>query len=192
MTNILTEPDAREILEPHLFKLKSVMYESLLTLNKCLTASGEQINNRALCSWLHSIAIEKAKKVFADVPNIIIRAKYQSILIVFDGKVVGRIKRINKKDLSTNAKTFRNQSIVSHRMTLFGLEPALTFVDIGYRNDATWTEFERLNIVCRLYDEVLWRIPYNDLNIVANNAPAQNQINFKEEEQITIKKIENK
>lgn len=188
--SLLTENEAKTILEPHLGTLKQIMIESLQGLNKAIGMAGESINNRAKCALLHSVAIEKAKRYFKDCKDVIIKSKYQSIQIVFDKKLVGRIKKVNKHDLSTNAKTHRNQAILTHQLSLFPDVSNLTFIDIAYKIDAAWTEFEKLVVVCRLFEDIKWRLSYKDVTtpIIVMQPEQTEVLTQKEETQITIKK----
>ena len=124
-----------------------------------------------------------------------IRQKYQSLQIIFGGQLVGRIKKVNKHDLCCNAKTQRNQLILAQHNTLFGDLadfPSITYIDITYRIDSAWTEFEKLTIVCRLFDDVKWRLSYKDVaGVVTSIEPTQTEVvDVKEEIQITIKKAQ--
>jgi len=189
-SKLSTQEQAHSILQPHLPTLKTIMIESLEALNRSISASGESPNNRAKCSWFHSIAIEKAKKAFRGCKDIVIKTNYQSLQIVFAGQLVGRIKKVNKDDLTSNAKTHRNQLIVSQQCKLFPDLPSITFIDIAWRTDLTWSEFEKLVIVCRQYDDIKWRIPYKEVeNIITSIQPTQTEIlTVKEEKQIKVKK----
>src|SRR5205809_3220406 len=129
MNTLLTQEQASQILEPHLPTVRKIMLESLSELNNAMSVITESLNNRAKCSTLHSIAIEKAKRYFKDTPDIIIKSKYQSIQIVFNQQLVGRVKKINKDKLSQNATTKRNKNILSHQLSLFPDLPQLTFID---------------------------------------------------------------
>jgi hypothetical protein len=188
MQHLVTENEAKSILEPHLAALKTIMVESLEGLNRAIGAAGESVNNRGKCALFHSIAIEKAQRYFKGNKDIVITSKYQTIQVIFSGKIVGRIKKVNKRDLCANAKTVRNQSILDQRPDLFGFRQ-MTFVDIGYRIQGTWTEFERLLVICRVYDDVIWRISYKDVATI-NVMPKENEVteaSVKEEIQIKIK-----
>ena len=189
MAATISQEQAHSILEPHLGTLKTIMNESLEAVNRAISASGESLNNRAKCALFHSIAIEKAKKQLSGCKDISIKSKYQSLQIIFDGQLVGRIKKVNKHDLTSNARTHRNQLIVSQHPKLFPDLPEITFVDIAYKTDSTWSEFEKLVIVCRKYDDIKWRIPYKDVvSIVTPMQTQENTISVKEETQIKVKK----
>jgi hypothetical protein len=190
MTVLASKEMAHCILEHHLGTLKTIMFESLQGLNRSISASGESPNNRAKCSWFHSIAIEKAKKALKDCTDVVIKTKYQSLQIIFDGQLVGRIKKVNNDDLTSNAKTHRNQLILSQQPTLFPDLPSITYIDIAWRTDSTWSDFEKLLIICRQYDDIKWRIPYKDVDdIITSMQPTQTEIlTIKEEQQIKVKK----
>jgi hypothetical protein len=193
MNRLATEAEAQGILKPHLDTLKTIMFEALEALNRSIGASGESPNNRAKCSWFHSIAIEKAKKYFKDAKGISMFTKYQSLQIVFAGQLVGRIKKVNKNNLSTNAKSNRNQRILNQQ-SLFPDFPTITFIEIAYKIDTAWAEFEKLNIVCRLFDKIQWAFSYKDIaNIITRMEPTQTEtLTIKEEKQIKVRKEKRK
>ena len=194
MHKILSQGESYDILKPYLPTLNNIMQESLATLNKGMTAIGEPLNMRAKCSLLHSIATEKVKRAFNDDSSIIIKQRYQSIQIVFSQKVVGRIKKVNSDNLASNIKTSRNDYILSHssqQMSLFPDLPPMTFLDIAYKIDSTFIEYDRLVIVCRVKDKVQWNIDYTNTSTVVNMNESEIQtISVKEESQIKIKKAQ--
>jgi len=138
---------------------------------------------------LHSIAIEKAKRYFKDTPDIIIKSKYQSIQIVFNQQLVGRVKKINKDKLSQNATTKRNKNILSHQLSLFPDLPQLTFIDFGYEILQTWSDYDRLMVVCRFNNKIEWHIDYKETATIRIMETKQLEVpQVKEEKQIQIKK----
>ncbi len=193
MIELITEEQAKDILAPHLAVVKAIMIESLEDLNKALSIIPESVNKRAKCSLLHSIAIEKSKKHFANVSDVHISLKYQSIQIIFNKKLVGRIKKVNKDNKCSNAKTNRNDSILSQQLTLFPDVSSTTFIDLGYEMDTTWAEYKRHIVVCRLNDSIEWHIDFTDIseNAISLTAKKADPLSLKEEVQIKIKKTKN-
>lgn len=188
MKNLIQEDKATEILSSYLPIIKSIMVDSLNTLNNGLDAMGMSINNRAKTSTLHSIAVSKIKTALSSNPDIDILEKYQSIQIVFKKQIVGRIKKVNKKNMSSNSKTNRNNLIQSQQLSLFSL-PEITYVDFGYDIDPAWMDFEKLIVVCRVNENEMWNIPFNDANMDVTIKSQPISITPKEETQIKIKKL---
>ncbi|MBL0308798.1 MAG: hypothetical protein IPP77_03690 [Bacteroidetes bacterium] len=194
MSQLVPKEQAREILMPHASALAMIMNESLVELNLAMNATNERWNNRAKCSTLHSLAIEKAKRHFVEQGGVLLKMKYQSLQIVFNNSLVGRIKKVNHNNLSSNAKTYRNTDILTHQLVLFSDETSLTFIDLGYKVDATWTYYERLVIVCRTNDSIEWTINIdnnNDATGTITTLPLEPIVPLvREEKQIKIKKAE--
>ncbi len=195
MANQLSQPETEEILRPHFPILSKIMTESLEDLNKALSMLTENANNRAKSALLHSIAIEKAKKYFDGIKEVSIKCKYQSIQIVFENKIVGRIKKINKDNLSANAKTKRNDAILSHQTSLFDgmvlsqISPTV-FVDLGYNINETGEEYNKLNVVCRNNREVEWYFSFKqDGGAIALSDLQNNPLPDTDETFIKIKKV---
>lgn len=188
MNKILSQQEASKVLEPHLPTIRKCMLEALDDLNKAMSVISESLNNRAKCSTLHSIATEKAKRYFKDTPGIIVKSKYQSIQIVFNQLLVGRIKKVNSDKMSQNAKTIRNTNILTHQLSLFPDIPQLTFIDLGYNVIPTWSEFDKLLVVCRFNDKIEWHIDYKETAIVKSITSVEIQTPKPKEEQIKIKK----
>jgi len=143
---------------------------------------------------LHSIAIEKAEIYLKDAPGVYLKKKYSSLQIVFENRLVGRFKKVDKNNMSRNAKSNRNDSILAQQPTLFsGISnemPRITYIDLGYKIDSIWSEFERLVVVCRLNDQILWKIDFTDIEesvIPMNNTSVTETLNIIEETTIKLK-----
>lgn len=169
--NLCTESQARQILEPHLGVIKRIMNESLGDIGKSMGVISVPVNKRAKCTLLHSIAVAKAEKYLSETSGIKLKKKYQSLQIIFDNTLVGRIKKVDNNHMARNARSDRNDYILSQQPTLFdGLDLPpdnlcrTTFIDLGYKIDSIWANFERLIVVCRLNDSILWYIDFTDTN----------------------------
>ncbi|MGB8193111.1 MAG: hypothetical protein WCF67_14380 [Chitinophagaceae bacterium] len=193
MSKLVNEIEADTLMKPHLPILKTEMKNALDALNRSMVASGENWNNRAKCSAFHSIAIEKITRAFKDAPDVLIVPKYQSIQIVFGDKIVGRIKKLNKDNFTSNAKTTRNDLILSHQLSMFPELGPLTFVDIAYKVDSSWAEYDGLSVVCRLKDSLQWQLDFKDIALVVPMVERQEIVTPKpDESNIQIKKTKNK
>lgn len=191
MKELIPKSKASEVLTPYLPVVNYLMIDSLNSLNIGLNAIDVPLNNRAKANLFHSIAIEKAKKVFEGKENVKLILKYQSIQIVFDSLMVARIKKLNKKNLTSNSKTGRNSAIIAQQLPLFKL-PEITYIDLGYSNDPIWSSFDKLIVVCRLNDDIKWELPFdeNSLEITLRTEPVE--VKVKEvETQITLKRNKN-
>lgn len=161
MKELIQKEAASKVLEQYLPIVNKIMIDSLNSLNMGINAIDEVVNNRAKANIFHAVAVEKAKKLFSESPNIRLIEKYQSIQIVFDSLMVGRIKKLNKKNLTSNSKSDRNTAIVSQQLQMFDL-PEITYIDLGYSNDPVWSSFDKLIVVCRLNDDIKWELPFDD------------------------------
>lgn len=190
MLKLTSQQEAQLILNPHLPIVQKIMVESLSELGEAMKAVTESINNRAKCSLLHSLAIEKAKRYFDKHPDIIIKSKYQSIQIIFKQQLVGRVKKINDDKVPRNSKTKRNINILSQQLPLFPNMPQLTFIDLTYKVNSTWSEYDWLLVLCRINDNIQWEIDYKNLETIpVITANDEDILKVKEENQITIKKV---
>ncbi len=161
MSQVIEKDAASSLLQPYLPLFNSIMVDSLNQLNNALNAIDVNINNRAKTATLHSIAVEKTKRSLNESDGLRIFQKYKSIQIVVEGRIVGRIKKLKRNNLTSNSKTFRNSLIESQQLRLFNL-PEMTFVDLGYHIDPTWTSYEKLLVICRVNDEIKWELPFDD------------------------------
>ena len=143
MLTLIEKEEASNVLQPYLKIINESLLDALKQLNNALAVIDVNVNNRAKTSTLHSIAVEKLKSAFHDIDGLVLIQKYQSLQIVFAGKLAGRIKKLNKNNLTANSNTFRNALIESQQLKLFDLPP-ITFVDLGYKIDPTWTSYEQL------------------------------------------------
>jgi hypothetical protein len=188
MGELIQKPKAFEVLNPYLPVVNQFMVDSLNSLNTGLNAIDVPLNNRAKANLFHSIAIEKAKIAFKDKPDIKLIYKYQSIQIVFDSLMVGRIKKLNKKNLTSNSKTGRNSAIIAQQLPLFEL-PEITYIDLGYSNDPIWSSFDKLIVICRLNDDIKWELPFDEdsIQVTLRTEPVSPKP-IETETQITIKR----
>ena len=191
---MLNSEQSLDVVKPHFGTLQRIMNETLEDVNKALGTLVETPNNRAKFSLIHSIAIEKAKKYFDKVKDVFIVSKYQSIQIIFSNKIVARIKKVNKDNISANAKSGRNDAILMQQTSLFSdlliedVSPS-TFVDLGYRINQTGDQFENLNVICRRLNTVEWHFSFkSEESIIVLDNPQEDSLNVKEEKTIKIKK----
>jgi hypothetical protein len=189
MQKLHTQSEAFTLLEPYIGDIKMIMNESLADINRAMGTLPFSANTRARTSLLHSVAVERSIRHFADKPGIVLVKKYQTIQIVFNRQLIGRIKQVNKDNKSRNARTGRNDLILSQYNGLFeGMElPKRTNIEFGYMVDSIWSKFERLVIVCRVKDTIEWWIPISAVNEDIVPMSKGSEITFTEETQIKLK-----
>jgi len=190
MGKLVSEVEAHSILRKHFQTIYGVMNESIQSLNVILGASDESLSKSVKAQTFHNLAIEKANKAFKGTQGVNVVKKYNSIMIVFDQKLVARVKKINGKDLSSNNSTKRSNKVSDHTLKLLNL-PDLTFIDLGYNTDETWTEFERLKVVCRIKNDIQWRIPFNENDLEITLKTDTINLDIKPEKQIVVKRKAN-
>lgn len=188
MKLLIQESDAVTVLNPYMNAINTIMVDSLTELNKALGSINETVNNRAKACLLHSIAIEKAKRVLMSLPGIKIFEKYQSIQIVFDQQLIGRIKKVDSNNLSKNINTRRNQQIIYQQLSLFDM-PEMTCIDIAYNIDPTWSIYEKLLVVCRVGKQIYWDLPISAQIEETTTLKTEPVVPQPKEEQIKIKKL---
>ncbi len=180
MINLLEKHDANSILGPHLPVIEKIMIESLDSLNDSMLAAKVPINNRGKSSWLHSIISSKIEQYFKENCEIKLIQSYESIQLVFEKKLVGRVKKLNKNNLSRNAPSIRNSNILTHQLSIFP-NTNLTFIDLGYRVNETWTAYDTLIVVCRINTSIVWVIPFKTQEfIITTGIEKENVIKIKD------------
>lgn len=187
MKKLISKEDAYEILKGHLQTINSTMSEALDSLNITLLASDETLSKSVKAQMFHGVCTTKIKKAFSKIECVQIIEKYNSLSLIFNQQVVARVKKINKNDLSSGNTTKRSNQIADQTYKLFPEIKDFTFVDLGYNVDLTWTEFEKLTVVCRLKKDIQWRIPFGEIEVekTLKAIPAELGVS---EEQIKIKK----
>lgn len=163
MKAFLKKEQGQEIITKELQQLLIEIYaKSLRDLNAVMDSCQQTLNSRSKPTLLHNFLINEAKIYFADMENVSITEKYNSIIVVITKNkesVAGRFKKLNKKGLTSNAVTKRNQNILSQQYEMaFEDMPRPTFVDIGYSINETWTNFESVKILCKVNNNPLWEI----------------------------------
>ena len=188
MKELIKKETAKNVLDKYLPIMNTIMIDSLNSLKTAINVTDEKVNNRAKATFFHAVAVEKAKKLFSDSPDIKLIEKYQSIQIVFDKLMVGRIKKLDKNNLTSNSKSSRNSAIISQQLQMFDL-PQITYIDLGYSNDPIWNAFDKLIVVCRLNDNIKWELPFDadSIQITLKTEPIDVKP-IETETKITIKK----
>jgi len=185
--NIAPKEIGLSVLHPFFPTFDKVMLEALEETNRAMSSVSVAVNKRSRCSLLHNIAYEKIKQELAGHPDIRIIEKYESIQIVFSKKLVGRIKKLNKDNFSSNIPTNRNNSIIGQQLSFFPDEE-LTYIDLGYKIDPTWTEYDNLVVVCRLNNNIKWFISYRNNTLITTQVEETEPTLIQETEQLIIKK----
>jgi hypothetical protein len=186
-SNIAPVELGMDILKPFFPTFDRVMLEALEETNRAMGTISVPVNKRSRCSLLHNIAYEKIKQALSGHPDIRIIEKYESIQIIFSKKLIGRIKKLNKNNFSANNPTNRNNNIISQQLSLFP-DSELTHIDLGYKIDPTWVQYDNLVVVCRLNDSIKWFISYRNNDIITTQAEETEPILIQETDQVIIKK----
>lgn len=187
----LQEDEAKEILTPYLGKVERIYNESLENLNAFLESVGQDINKRNRSGLLHNFAVNGAKKYLGEDAEVVLSEKYSTLQIRFKGDkpIIARFKKVNKKKLSNNVSTFRSNSI-SMQGSLFPHFESPTYLDFGYRMNATNTEYDALMVVCRNGKDVLWSFELgNSIEEIKTITRAPVTPTTGEEKQVIIRKI---
>jgi hypothetical protein len=150
---------ADESLKPLLPVFKEIYDTSLFKMGVFLSL-GESLTDRTKATLFHNI-IMNAAKVYFPGNNVKVVEKYQSMYIVINNVFCGRFKKLNAKGLPSNINTTRNNAIISQQLKLFGEDAEIKHIDIGYKINSSWTEFEALQVICRNNKQVAFTLPFN-------------------------------
>lgn len=98
-----------------------------------------------------SIAMDK----FAETDGIKIEERYETALFVYKEKVLFRFKKGDEEGLSRNARTQLSIAYNNPQQTLQGFEDLIR-VDVVYVLDEGAVNIDRVMVVKRAGDEILW------------------------------------
>jgi len=161
MVQTLQEVDAHELLEPYLLQFQQCYDEALQQLNQIILTYPHLNHARTRATMMHNLVVSLIKERLSNDAAVHIITKYESITVVIGNSVYGRFKKINRRGISSNIRTRRNEAILQQQLEIpFANVPAAANVDIGYVIDPMWTEFDDLRVVCRRGGNVLWEFSF--------------------------------
>lgn len=151
------ESEAKDVMGHHEAALYRCYQNALEKLNIIMSQVPQLWYARAKATMLHNIVNNEARAMFEAAPDVTITEQYETITVIFGGKVAARFKKVNEEGFSSNIPTQRNQRYVQGELGFD--EPGyntLTTVEIGYVPDTTWSSFVSVDIIGRNDDTILW------------------------------------
>lgn len=110
---------------------------------------------RSRACLVHDFFVQEAVRVWSDNDRVRVIEKDETAKFVFDDLVVGRFKKADDRGLGSNIPTQATLSFTEQQQELPGI-PNVHKVEVLYTLNRLHTQIERLDVVARDRDIVLW------------------------------------
>jgi hypothetical protein len=150
----ISQEDAEVLLQPHLPKLKQVIFDAWAEWGKIPAVRRSKMNTRARAAILHSFMVHFAKVHFPQTNQVTPLERRGLFLIGIGGVVTIRFKKFRYGKRTSNIQT--NQQIdFDLQIDLPGI-PKAARLTVGYILDASQTAIKDVLITFRQAQRLLW------------------------------------
>jgi hypothetical protein len=157
--------NAEEAIKPYLSIFKDCYGKAIKKYNSVLDNFSQPMYNRTKAVNFQNIIVNLIKEALTDYENVVIKEKYESITVVINNHTCARFKKLNAKGFPSNVRTVRNSAIESQQLQIGYIDmPPIARVDVGYKLDATGTDYEMLKVICRKGKKIIWDLYFHDIN----------------------------
>jgi hypothetical protein len=151
---------------------------AMASFNSMGQESPDPMFKRTKATLFYDRAVNEFRKAFNGNPDVQFEEKHESITMIIKKRLACRIKKLNAKELASNAPTSRNSALVNQQLSFSFMDtPTITHIDIGYKPNDPWTAFDFIRIVCRMGPKILFSFDVNrgvDNEDVGTVVPIQN------------------
>jgi hypothetical protein len=160
---VIPKEDAEAILTPWKADIRETMFYGWNAFLRLKDADAEfcaTVMPRTRAGIVHDFAIKKARSIFEgqESKGIRTRAEFGSLLVVFDEKLVLRIKKFGEGERANNSRTTRQERFDRQCLELPGIPPEATKVTAGYKLNDEQTEIVRIAVSCWCVNSHVWSI----------------------------------
>jgi hypothetical protein len=176
MDHIITEAEARKLLEPYRTRLRACILAGWERWQELLyTSPGHFTITRATsrANLVYDYIVEAAKKEFLPggqpEPHVRVSDKHGFLTLTFHDRIVIRFKKFRGRGLSTSGIPTRQQQLFAFQLPMENMPAEVTKAVAGYLLNSLQDEIERAAVTCSVGDEREWII---DLEPEAGPEPA--------------------
>ena len=150
----ISQVDAEAVLQPHLPKLKQVIFDAWAEWERIPAARRSKMNARARAAILHSFMVHFAKMHFPPTDTVMPLERKGLFLVGISGVVTIRFKKFRYGKRTSNIQT--NQQVdFDLQLDLPGI-PKAARLTVGYILDASQTAIKDVLITFRQAEQLLW------------------------------------
>lgn len=112
--------------------------------------------HRTIANYMFDAMARCATRAFAAVDGVHIRPEAQTVKFIAGGEVLFRFKKGDTGNLGCNIPTLANLMFIDADAEIPGLPPETAKVEIIWQPNEIWTQIERVLVVARDGDQMLW------------------------------------
>jgi hypothetical protein len=131
---LLTEDETREVIAPYEGRLADVLSRAAARWRSLPPEHAVTMSARSRASLVHDFIVDEASREFLGDDSVTVSHKSGTVVLVFDGKVAVRFKRVSGASLRyAVGPTSRQQAIHCQQLALEGTDVRLTWATAGWR-----------------------------------------------------------
>lgn len=112
--------------------------------------------HRTIANYMFDAMARRATRAFASIDGVHIRPEAQTVKFMAGGDVLFRFKKGDGANLGCNIPTLANLLFIDADAEIPGLPPETAKVEIIWQPNEIWTQVERVLVVARDGDRLLW------------------------------------
>ena len=112
--------------------------------------------HRTIANYMFDAMARRATRAFAAVDGVHIRPEAQTVKFIAGGEVLFRFKKGDCANLGCNIPTLANLMFIDADAEIPGLPPETAKAEIIWQPNEIWTQIERVLVVARDGDRLLW------------------------------------
>lgn len=159
---LISEQEAKFILEPHLSAFRQVMENAWQDWISIPDEQRVKLDARSRASCLYAFIMHHAKTRFDNVPGLKLIEKRGLFLVDVNDKVVVRFKKLGANKKTRNAST-KQQITFGLQLELPGMPQAVR-LNVGYVLNLTQTAFEDLFVTLQQGRKLKWDFPIPEIS----------------------------
>ena len=153
--------DVRSTLEPYHNTIRQIVHEAWrewrsIEAHRQANDFGAVAYKRTISNYMFDAIARRASRAFAAHDGIHIRAEAQTVKFHAGGDVLFRFKKGNAMKLGCNIPTQAALAFIDANAMVPGLPPETAKVEIIWQPNEIWTEIERVLVIARDGDRVIW------------------------------------
>lgn len=162
-----SEDDVKGALEPYHERIMSVVsraYDEWLDISSCRLSKGYTplLYSRTIANLVFDAIARAAIAEFGSDVNVRIIEESQTIKLCFDEVVLVRFKKANGGGVGQNIPTQAALDFTDPQGTLPGIPPEAAKIEIVWTSNDIGTEIDRVTVLARDHDQILWSYNIND------------------------------
>jgi len=157
---LLSESDARAILDPHMDDLRACLragWDVWVRFGDELPDIRINTSNRARAALVYDAMAAEARRRFSGKPGVNVQTRHGFVVVTVESVLVLRFKKYRNGFKTSNVPTLQ-QRLFSLQGPIDGMPDAATKAVVGYYLDRLQEDFAAMAVTCRYDSALLWLI----------------------------------